>query len=69
MWSCVDIGKTCSHWLSNKLFEFEFVSESIGAEWKRLDRNTVRFMSVLRADMFDQAGFIKLYSYNPRLKE
>ena len=23
MWSCVDIGKTCSHWLSNKMFEFE----------------------------------------------
>ena len=24
MWSCVDIGKTCSHWLSNKMLEFEF---------------------------------------------
>ena len=24
MWSCVDIDKTCSHWLSNKMFEFEF---------------------------------------------
>ena len=27
MWSCVDIGKTCSHWLSNKMFEFEFEFE------------------------------------------
>ena len=24
MWSCVDIGKTCPHWLSNKMFAFEF---------------------------------------------
>ena len=23
MWSCVDIGKTCSHWMSNKMFEFD----------------------------------------------
>ena len=28
MWSCFDIGKTCSHWLSNKIVEFEFEQPS-----------------------------------------
>ena len=26
MWFCVDIGKYCSHWLSNKMFEFVSLS-------------------------------------------